>query len=550
MDGCNCHCCELVEVNDPFSLPVFLPAFSLSYQITAFSFIFGHQKGHPHMPFKIIKRTIPVLKYICIIFLTFLSYNYSLAQAGITWTTQTSAADNGWRSVTYGNGLFVAVSSSGTNKVMTSPDGVTWTSRSSGTNFWTSVTYGNGLFVAVALSGSGNRVMTSPDGITWTNQTSAADNTWNSVTYGNGVFVAVSSAGVAGSRVMTSPDGVTWTLRSSAADNSWNGVIYGNGLFVAVAGSGSGNRVMTSPDGITWTLRSSAADNNWTSITYGNSLFVAVSSAGTAGNRVMTSPDGITWTIRSSAADNTWNSVTYGSGLFVAVSGSGGTNKVMTSPDGITWTIQTAAADNTWLGVTYSSGLFVAVSNSGLGDRVMTSGTFVSLPVQWVSFTAKNISGKHELRWQTANEINNLMFEIERSSDGFSFEKIGEVAGAVNSTANTAYTFTDNAPPAGVSYYRLKQVDADRQFEYSKIVPVNNNQKLSFSFYPNPVSSRLIVSGLSETNKPYSYIITNLTGQTVLTGILPANNTIYTESLSKGWYQLTVNGITRKFVKP
>ena len=62
-----------------------------------------------------------------------------------------------------------------------------WTSRTSAANNnWTSVTYGNGLFVAVAGSGTGNRVMTSSDGITWTSQTSAADNDWYGVAYGNG----------------------------------------------------------------------------------------------------------------------------------------------------------------------------------------------------------------------------------------------------------------------------------------------------------------------------------------------------------------------------
>ena len=83
--------------------------------------------------------------------------------AGITWTSQTSAADNDWASITYGNGLFVAVSTSGTgNRVMTSPDGITWTSRTSAAdNDWTSVTYGNGLFIAVSSTGTGNRVMTS-----------------------------------------------------------------------------------------------------------------------------------------------------------------------------------------------------------------------------------------------------------------------------------------------------------------------------------------------------------------------------------------------------
>ena len=84
-------------------------------------------------------------------------------QAGITWTSQTIAADNSWQSVAYGGGLFVAVSSSGTgNRVMTSPDGITWTIRTSAfDNDWQSVTYAGGLFVAVAFSGTGNRVMTS-----------------------------------------------------------------------------------------------------------------------------------------------------------------------------------------------------------------------------------------------------------------------------------------------------------------------------------------------------------------------------------------------------
>ena len=166
--------------------------------------------------------------------------------------------------------------------------GIDWTIRTSATDTsWNSVTYGNGLFVAVATTGSRNRVMTSPDGITWTTRTNPANNAWYSVTYGNGLFVAVGPGG-AGNRVMTSPDGINWTLRSSAVDNDWYAVTYGNGLFVAVASSGPGNRVMTSPDGINWTIRTSAADISWESVTYGNGLFVAVAYTGT-GNRVMTS---------------------------------------------------------------------------------------------------------------------------------------------------------------------------------------------------------------------------------------------------------------------
>ena len=275
---------------------------------------------------------------------------------------------------------------------MTSPDGITWTIRTSAAdNSWRSVCYGNGLFVAVAQSGTGNRVMTmaysleavsnGPATIStlsaFVSRTSAADNAWYSVCYGNGLFVAVANTGT-DNRVMTSPDGITWTIRTSAADNQWLSVCYGNGLFVAVAGSGTGNRVMTSPDGITWTIRTSAADNQWSSVCYGNGLFVAVANNGT-GNRVMTSPDGITWTIRTSAADNTWYSVCYGNGLFVAVAYSGTGNRVMTSPDGITWTIRTSAADNAWFSVCYGNGLFVAVAGSGTGNRVMTAASITEL---------------------------------------------------------------------------------------------------------------------------------------------------------------------------
>ena len=75
--------------------------------------------------------------------------------------------------------------------------------------------YGNSLFVAVAQSGTGNRVMTNPDGTTWTIRTSAADKVWQGVAYGDGLFLAVSPNG-AGNGVMTSPDGTTWTIRTSA----------------------------------------------------------------------------------------------------------------------------------------------------------------------------------------------------------------------------------------------------------------------------------------------------------------------------------------------
>jgi hypothetical protein len=294
----------------------------------------------------------------------------STSAFGVNWTHRLPASFSDWRSVAYGNGVFVAVSSFGA--VMTSQNGIIWDSRTSAvTNQWRAVTYGDGVFVAVSQNGTGNRVMTSPNGIDWTSRTSASNNNWQSVAYGDGVFVAVSQNGT-GNQVMTSTDGIAWTSRTSARDNSWTSVTYGNGVFVAVA-FGPGNKVMTSTDGIAWTSRTSAVDIPWTSVTYGNGVFVAVASSGTT-NRVMTSPDGVNWTSRTSASNNNWQSVTYGNGLFVAVASSGTTNRVMTSPNGIDWTSRTSAADNDWRSVTYGNGVFVAVAITGTVNQVMTSG--------------------------------------------------------------------------------------------------------------------------------------------------------------------------------
>lgn len=145
-----------------------------------------------------------------------------------------------WQSVTYGNGLFVAVAI-GTNKIMTSPDGINWTARDAIQGYWYSVTYGSGLFVAVAYTGS-NIIMTSPDGINWTVQAKPSSFVeGRSVCYANGSFVIV---GNGNTKVITSPDGITWTVRQAPGKN-WMSVTYGDGLFAAVAYYSNPNRIMT-----------------------------------------------------------------------------------------------------------------------------------------------------------------------------------------------------------------------------------------------------------------------------------------------------------------
>ena len=297
---------------------------------------------------------------------------------GTTWTARTATEANTWNSVTFGDGTFVAVSSNGTNRVMTSTDGITWTARTAPASVWTSVTYGNGVFVAVAGAGT-DRIMTSPDGVTWTARGSSTDS-WTGITYGNNTFVAVGYGST--NFVMTSTDGTTWTNRSIPASSSgaqWKSISWGNNKFVAVSLTGGPtDRVMTSPDGVTWTYAQSTHNGNWSGIAYGNNTFVATaSSVGNGSGHAMTSTDGITWTSRTGAANAGWTSVVYGGGKFVAVANNG-TNRVMTSTDGITWSAHTAADSSAWSSVAHGDGLYVAVASFGTGARVMTSGALVA----------------------------------------------------------------------------------------------------------------------------------------------------------------------------
>jgi len=145
---------------------------------------------------------------------------------GITWTLRSGAqGSNGFYAVAFnGTDKFVAVGIA--NNCSYSSNGTSWTAATTpANNEWRSVAFGAGLFVAVARAGTGTRVATSPDGITWTARTAAAARQWSGVTFvesseGGGYFVAVASDGAIDS-VMTSPDGITWTLHNAATAANW-----------------------------------------------------------------------------------------------------------------------------------------------------------------------------------------------------------------------------------------------------------------------------------------------------------------------------------------
>jgi hypothetical protein len=254
-----------------------------------------------------------------------------------------------FRSLTYGNGLFVGAFS----LIHYSTDGITWSTVPAGLTI-EYVTFGNGIFVGVGysiVSGVPTAfAASSPDGINWTARTPAANNWWQDVAYGNGLFVAVARTGT-GNRIMTSPDGITWTSRNSGIDPDFSSVAYGNGIWVAISEGSTGGTTFTSYDGIDWSEQATSFINR--SVYFANGLFV------TGGQW---SEDGINW----NTATNPINpfQITYGNGFFVGVTSSG-TNRIFYSNDGKVWTGTPAASDATFEAIAFGENTFVVGATSG-----------------------------------------------------------------------------------------------------------------------------------------------------------------------------------------
>lgn len=188
------------------------------------------------------------------------------------------------------------------------------------------------------------------------------------------------------------------------------------------------------------------------------------------------------------------------------------------------------------------------ISTTSNPTQVMSTFTNICnviLPVELSSFNAEEKDNLVHLNWTTTTEKNNSHFEIERSSDGFNFEKINEIKGRGNSQEKIQYNMVDHAPVIGTSYYRLKQVDLDGSFEYSQIrAVVIDDEKVSF-FFPNPAKGDIYFRNLESKS---NVIIQNMLGQIVLNETINESNKISTESLENGTYMIRYGNKVQKLI--
>lgn len=287
--------------------------------------------------------------------------------------------DNDWEDVAWSPELelYCAVAVNGTNRCMTSPDGINWTVRGIEALGWEEVVWAAelGIFcVAGSSGGLSKSIATSPDGINWTTRTTP-NHEYRSVAWSadQALFCAVGDSGESS----TSPDGITWTPRSLFDANTHGAVGYSPALdlWVSVTNVGGVNPIRTSADAITW-ITATSDDFRGKKVIWVDdlSLFVAIGRSLNPDNHLYTSSDGVTWTAREMPGEF-YQGVAYSSELrlFLAVGEQSSFNAAY-SYDGISWFNKASTPNRTWDGVTYSPTLckFVSVSASGTGARVMT----------------------------------------------------------------------------------------------------------------------------------------------------------------------------------
>jgi hypothetical protein len=111
-----------------------------------------------------------------------------------------------------------------------------------------------------------------------------------------------------------------------------------------------------------------------------------------------------------------------------------------------------------------------------------------ALPVKLVDFTVALEQNNALLSWFTASETNSGHFEVEHSPNGKTWGIIGSINALGESQSVERYTFVHNALPNGLNYYRLKMIDLDESYAYSKIIYLNNPGSDQAAVYPNPAS--------------------------------------------------------------
>ncbi len=194
---------------------------------------------------------------------------------------------------------------------------------------------------------------------------------------------------------------------------------------------------------------------------------------------------------------------------------------------------------NTWMeigGTLNARANTVTITGLTHFSRWTLGSSSTPLPVELKNFTALSKDNKIFLNWNTATEVNNYGFEIERKSN-LNWENIGFVSGHGNSNSPQKYSYTDKYPTSGNKFkYRLKQIDNDGSFKYSKEVETElTPEEFNLSQnYPNPFNPTTKINFRVPEETNVNIKIFDITGREV--------KEILNKKEKPGYYSITLNG--------
>ncbi|AGF55774.1 chitobiase/beta-hexosaminidase C-terminal domain-containing protein [Clostridium saccharoperbutylacetonicum] len=332
----------------------------------------------------------------------FSNYAYAAAPAISSTNFENSATS----SVTYGNGIYVAVGPNGL--VKRSTDAYTWSTVNTGANTnYRSVTYGNGLFVTV---GDGGKILTSSDGFTWVSESSTTTDNLTKVIFTGSKFYVIGNYynGSFTGILLKSDDGISWStveVGLGSSSKGYSSLAYGNGIIVV--GDQQGNTYTSNNDGTSWIYTDLKASNssNVNFISYLNNKFYASDSNA----YLYYSSDGINWNqvgapfrvVSSGGCAQAFCGFYDGTKYYMLgfdLSSYGG---VMTSTDGINFTVERKDSTSIARDCLFANGKYIQANDQGLlvsSDGVnwkhaLVNGDFTSIAFDGTNYFTAGSTG-------------------------------------------------------------------------------------------------------------------------------------------------------------
>ncbi|RYY22183.1 MAG: T9SS type A sorting domain-containing protein, partial [Chitinophagaceae bacterium] len=166
------------------------------------------------------------------------------------------------------------------------------------------------------------------------------------------------------------------------------------------------------------------------------------------------------------------------------------------------------------------SGYVFQADISGFSTFYFASANLV-LPINSLTFTGSYKNAVSYLKWETKNEINTDHFELERSVTGTDFQKIRDITATGSPDSKTRYTYNDqNVLSLGVArlFYRLKVVDTDGAYTYSKVVVVDlpNSMITNIAIFPNPADKQTTALVTSSKEQTIKWQLVDVSGRVMI----------------------------------